>query len=413
MGNTDDSHRVVSQRREKTNRQLASERGTVDKDRRAKNIDVEQRTDQDLEEARRQLDKSLDAAAQDAGAKAVEPAAESSDLDGGAEQVKEQIRALANSGPSSRQLEHMAEEAVEATKELAHEAVEAVRQNARVAVETVSERAADLIDAERHHTDELTAVERDARKFDFMEVLAAEREQTDAALHQERSHSDSILHGRDGTLAIIAHDLRNYLNALSIRAELLGSIPAEETKKHAEEISRACRIMARWANDLVDIATVDSGSLSVELSAQAPAEIVSASLETFAVAAKTKGVEVTLTMPETLPKILADRDRLVQVLNNLLDNALKFTASGSVAVALERANGFVRFRVTDTGPGISEGDREKIFDRYWRAPLGKHGGTGLGLFICKRIVEAHAGHISVENAPGRGSTFLFTIPVAP
>jgi len=184
MGNTDDPHGVVPQRRETTNRPRASARGTVDKDRRAKNIDVEQRTDQDLEEARRQLDKSLDAAAQDAGAKAVEPAAESSDLDGGVEQVKEQIRALADSGPSSVQLEHMAEEAVEATKELAHEAVEAVRQKARVAVETVSERAADLIDAERHHTDELTAMERDARKFDFMEVLAAERKQTDAALHQ-------------------------------------------------------------------------------------------------------------------------------------------------------------------------------------------------------------------------------------
>lgn len=109
--------------------------------------------------------------------------------------------------------------------------------------------------------------------------------------------------------------------------------------------------------------------------------------------------------------MLCDKDRIVQVLNNLLDNALKFMPGpGTVTVGLESKDNLVRFSVTDTGPGMSNADRERILDRHWYAEKRKPG-AGLGLYICKRIVEAHGGSIGVDSKRGEGSTFFFSLPV--
>jgi signal transduction histidine kinase len=106
-----------------------------------------------------------------------------------------------------------------------------------------------------------------------------------------------------------------------------------------------------------------------------------------------------------------DRDRLLQVLANLIDNAIKFTPEGgTITVRSEAGPKEVRFSVSDTGPGIPQSDRERIFEPYWQAPSTAHLGAGLGLSIAKQIVQQHGGKIWVENAEGQGSRFVFIIP---
>jgi signal transduction histidine kinase len=118
-------------------------------------------------------------------------------------------------------------------------------------------------------------------------------------------------------------------------------------------------------------------------------------------------------MPETLPSVHADRDRIHQVLSNLVGNALKFTPTGgTVTIEAEAVPGEVRCSVRDTGPGLTEEEMDRIFDPFWQAEKTARLGFGLGLKIAKCIVEAHGGSLSVASALGDGSTFVFTLPVA-
>jgi len=124
-------------------------------------------------------------------------------------------------------------------------------------------------------------------------------------------------------------------------------------------------------------------------------------------------VSLEVSMP-SLPPVLCDRDRVLQVFSNLLGNAVKFTpVGGRISVRGELLNGFVEFEISDTGPGLSREALAHIFERFWQAPGAPPGGTGLGLFICREIVNAHGGEIRGESEPGHGARFIFTLPVAP
>ena len=119
------------------------------------------------------------------------------------------------------------------------------------------------------------------------------------------------------------------------------------------------------------------------------------------------------TVDENVPAVAADRDRVLQVFGNLLGNAIKFTpAGGTVTIGAVNDGVEVRFSVCDTGPGIPPEHVPHVFDRYWQAKSTAKLGTGLGLSIAKGIVEAHAGRIWVESEPGRGASFIFTLPCA-
>jgi signal transduction histidine kinase len=128
--------------------------------------------------------------------------------------------------------------------------------------------------------------------------------------------------------------------------------------------------------------------------------------------AAAKSIRLEATAEESLPSVLADRERIAQVFSNLIGNALKFTPSGGrVSVRGWRATSGVRFAVEDTGPGIPPEDQAHVFDRFWQAQSASRTGTGLGLSIAKSIVEGHGGSIRVESMPGRGSRFEFSLPM--
>lgn len=394
MGVIDESQATpparLAESRSKTDQLLSSERQSADAALHDKQALREQAVDQKLEETREQVDDTLAAVAEQASDQAAEKS------------------------PETKKLDTKAAASTPETKRLAKEAVAAERSKAQDAVATVAETAKQVIEVEREHVDELSETERDQAKHDFLEVLAAERSQTDKALQQERGHADRNVRSRDDALAMIAHDLRNYLNVMGLKAELLTTITddARTSQKLANEIGLACRIMQRWANDLVDIASIETGEVDLARGVHDPKEILDTAYNAFSSAAAGKGVRLTIEVPDRRPRISADRDRIVQVLNNLLDNALKFvSAPGEIHLSLETLDDRVQFSIRDTGLGIPEPELARIFERYGQT-YGTHGGTGLGLFISRRIVEAHGGQLTVESKPGHGSTFRFTIPIA-
>jgi PAS domain S-box-containing protein len=221
---------------------------------------------------------------------------------------------------------------------------------------------------------------------------------------------------RDDVLGVVAHDLRNPLNNILMQVNLLRrqrEEPERQAQKPAEAIERAAIRMNRLIQDLLDVARMEAGRLSVE-PARVPAyPIVSDSVEAQKALATSASLELRLEAAPDLPEVWADRDRVLQVFENLIGNALKFTKPGGrITVGAARRAGEVLFWVSDTGSGIAAEDLPHLFERFWQARKAERRGAGLGLPIVKGIIEAHRGRIWVESHPGQGSTFFFTLPTA-
>lgn len=221
---------------------------------------------------------------------------------------------------------------------------------------------------------------------------------------------------RDDVLGVVAHDLRNPLNTIVLSAQRLLQQQSREGAPRAPSplcsILSSAHRMDRLIQDLLNVARLDAGQLAVEVHPEPASALLQEAFE--AAGPLASGLHLSLDVPETLPWVRADRERLLQVFSNLLGNALKFTPRGGQVTLGARVEGdVVRFWVRDTGPGIAPEALEHLFDRFWQARRGDRRGAGLGLSIAKGLVEAHAGHLWVESEPGRGSTFSFTIPVAP
>jgi signal transduction histidine kinase len=180
-------------------------------------------------------------------------------------------------------------------------------------------------------------------------------------------------------------------------------------RQRAESIQRAADHMSRLIRDLADIGQMDAGRFIIERTPQDPAVIAREVVDTLQSTAAQRGCRLLAEIVGTVPSIEADDDRVVQVLSNLVSNAVKVGAS-EVNVRLEARPDEVLFAVSDTGPGIREEELPHMFDRYWRAKTANYKGTGLGLPISKQIVDAHGGHIWIDSEPGVGSTFFFTLP---
>ncbi len=221
---------------------------------------------------------------------------------------------------------------------------------------------------------------------------------------------------REEMLAVVSHDLRNPLNAISIAASSLewgspGAEPDERITKRAATIRRAVARMDRLLSDLLDLASIDAGKLKLQTAPHAVEQVLLELREVFSGTADEKRIKLSVHTAPEVALLACDRDRLVQALSNLVSNALKFTREGGrIDVTATPSGEGIRFSVQDTGAGIPAAVLPHVFDRYWHAAQRSGAGHGLGLAIVKGIVEAHGGQVSVQSTPGEGSTFSFEIP---
>ncbi|HSU14822.1 PAS domain-containing sensor histidine kinase [Longimicrobium sp.] len=222
---------------------------------------------------------------------------------------------------------------------------------------------------------------------------------------------------REEVLAVVSHDLRNPLNAVLLAAIILDEYSDaerwnERERQQVRTIRNAAEQMGSLIHDLVEVVALESGARVLHLDRVEPAKAMHAAAEMYHGLASEKGIALTVDAGADVPDVRADRARLLQVLSNLLGNALKFTpGGGSVTIGAARSgDAAVGFYVADTGPGVDPHDLPRLFERFWQGQRGGGLGLGLGLAIAKGIVDAHGGRIWVDSSPGRGSTFFFTLP---
>ena len=240
-------------------------------------------------------------------------------------------------------------------------------------------------------------------------VLAIEN----ARLYRASVHATEL---RDQVLGIVAHDLRNPLSTILLNAAALtrrGPDVERRSQKRRDAIHHAATRMNRLIQDLLDVAVMEAGQLTIQPARLSVHEVIVRAVETQKPLAASSSLDLRVDLDRDLPDIWGDRDRLLQVFENLIGNAIKFTkAGGCITVSAASRDHQVIFRVADTGSGIAPENLPRIFDRFWQATTANRQGAGLGLPITKGIVEAHGGRIWVESAPSRGTTFSFTVPQA-
>jgi signal transduction histidine kinase len=234
--------------------------------------------------------------------------------------------------------------------------------------------------------------------------------------HAAAAEAQTAVRTRDDVLAVVSHDLRNPVSSILLNARVLAQrVPADDElgRRALGGIQRGGEGMRLLIGDLVDLVRIDSGRLVVEPKAEDAAELIRDALDLITPLAQARELTVSVDLPPTVPRVLCDRDRILQVFSNLLGNAVKFTPpGGKVSIRMEDTDGRARFCVSDTGPGLSAEARQHAFERFWQGDPTKKGGTGLGLYIVKALVAAHGGDVSVESTPGQGATFCFTLPKA-
>lgn len=222
---------------------------------------------------------------------------------------------------------------------------------------------------------------------------------------------------RDDVLAIVSHDLRDPLSAIAMCARALSTNPPDDEagrRELATAIYDASQWMHRLIADLLDVTSIESGRLHIERCPDRIAPIIEQVRQMLEPAAADRGIVLTTDVPEDLPAIDCDRARIVQVLANVVGNAIKFTESGgTVRVTALPGETEILVSVTDTGPGIAPEDLPDVFTRFWRArQVRRTSGSGLGLSIADGIVRAHGGRMTVQSRLGEGSSFQFTLPLA-
>jgi len=219
-------------------------------------------------------------------------------------------------------------------------------------------------------------------------------------------------------LANMSHELRTPMNAVLGYTDLIldnifGDVP-EAIRDTLERVKANGHHLLGLINDVLDLSKIEAGQLVLSLDDYSMGEVVHAVVTAMESLAAEKKLALKATVPADLPPARGDQRRLTQVLLNLAGNAIKFTDEGEVSIQARTSDGAFVVSVSDTGPGISEADQQKIFEEFQQADSSstrKQGGTGLGLSISRRIVELHGGRLWVESTPGHGSTFSFTLPI--
>ena len=255
-----------------------------------------------------------------------------------------------------------------------------------------------------------------SRTYDALDLAVAAQLGRIAGLELENARQYRTLRQalvvRDRVLGVVAHDLRNPLNTITMSADLLNSLPLSEQQRahQVRVITRSAQRMNRLIQDLLDVSIMEAGRVNLERRALSPQALAQEAVDLNAPRAAARSIRLEVAVAQGTPRVSADPDRMIQVLSNLIDNAIRFTPDGGrIAVIVRAVEGGVQFGVADTGSGIPADDLPHLFDSFWRGGNGS-GGTGLGLAIARGIVEAHGGTIWAESTPGQGSVFNFTVP---
>ena len=293
---------------------------------------------------------------------------------------------------------------------------------------------------ERHRLDQTLEAERLAMENEREQqgrLLEEERRQTDVDLARERADTDLAIdqtfnllreeeeaHGaardmmvtREEFLAIVSHDLRTPLSVIAVSAAIIKErVPTVEASddllRAAERIQRSADQMGRMLSDLLDATRFQHGQFRLSPGPGDVTDTVKECLAAFDAIACAHDVSLRLDVPQARVQARFDHDRILQVLSNLVRNALQFTGSGGLVTlrVVPQPHG-CRIEVSDTGTGIPSEDLQRIFDRFHQAGNADRRGLGLGLYISRAIVEAHGGTIWADSTEGQGSTFSFTLP---
>lgn len=220
-------------------------------------------------------------------------------------------------------------------------------------------------------------------------------------------------------LSNVSHELRTPLASIRSYSEILQTyddIDNDTSREFIQIINLESIRLTNMVNEVLDLMKVESGKIELNIIPLKPDQVLAESERIVKPLALDKGLTLYLRPCSGLPAIYGDRNQIIQVLVNLINNAVKFTQQGTIAMGAKTGDDCVEFFVADTGEGIFPEERELIFDEFYRiseASGNRPGGSGLGLSISKKIVEFHGGKIRVDSEPGRGSTFYFTIPLAP
>lgn len=220
------------------------------------------------------------------------------------------------------------------------------------------------------------------------------------------------LRARDEVLGIVAHDLRNPLNVIAAASSSLHQrLPDLLSRRPVERIMRAAQRAEHLIRDLLDISAIESGKFSIDKRQLDTTSIILAAIDSQQALAASSSVILASDLSPGLPWIDADEERILEVLENLVGNAIKFTmAGGTTTVGASARGAELLIWVKDNGPGIPEEHLPHLFDRFWQGAKGDRRGAGLGLTICRAIVEAHGGRIWAESKIGEGTTVYFTLP---
>lgn len=280
------------------------------------------------------------------------------------------------------------------------------------------ERSDLMVDTERKKQ-ELHRIQLDACRQDTNDQLCSERQDSDTAVIALGHTKDALALSEDqqghygDVLGMVSHDLRSPLTIIGMTAEAIAAETQESsTRKSAQQVTRAAARMERLIADLLDAVRIQSGTLHIAIQQHGIDALLTEILKTYRPLFASRGLVFTVSMPTTAIVAWFDYDRIVQVLSNLLGNAMKFTPrGGTVILKVQQRAQQIEFSLTDNGAGISSRDLPRIFERFWQIENQGRRGLGLGLYICKKIVEAHNGIIAAESELGKGTTLRFSLPM--